>query len=138
MTPTTFPSLALQKNQATLMVNKLPTNDNGGDTFMLKTSFQKGIYSVQGSFESLDALATANPPYSMRSYFTYLAQRQFTSVGGNVTYSNKYASVFQDRNAITPTYPGMYPKSRGLRIQKYFEHLHMIHIVPEYDSTYVG
>ncbi|KAG0614508.1 hypothetical protein M758_6G182600 [Ceratodon purpureus] len=102
---TTFPALALQKNQAKLMVYKLPTNDDGGDPFMLKTTFQRDICSVQGSFESLDALATANPLYSVRSYFTYLARVQLATVGNNVTWSNKYASVSQDQNAITPTYP---------------------------------
>ena len=106
---TTFPALALQKNQAKLMVYKLPTNDDGGDPFMLNTTFQRDICSVQGSFESLDALATANPLYSVRSYFTYLARVQLATVGNNVTWSNKYASVSQDQNAITPTYPGMYP-----------------------------
>ena len=103
---TTFPSTALQSNKAKLMVYKLPTNDDGGDKFLLKTSFQKDICSVQGSFESLDAPATLNPLYSLRRYFTFLAGVQLSAVGGNVTWSNPYASVSQNLTAITPTYPG--------------------------------
>ncbi|KAG0625978.1 hypothetical protein M758_2G093300 [Ceratodon purpureus] len=102
---TTFPSIALHSNKAKLMVYKLPTNDDGGDTFLLKTSFQKDICSVQGSFESLDALATANPLYSMRSYFTYLARIQLSAVGDNVTWSNTYPSVSQNQTSLSPTYP---------------------------------
>ncbi|KAG0608278.1 hypothetical protein M758_8G093500 [Ceratodon purpureus] len=102
---TTFPSAALKKNQVKLMVYNLPSNDDGGDTFLLKTPFQKDICSVQGSFELLNAVATANPLYSMRSYFNYLARIQLSAVGGKVTWSNTYASVSQSLYRLSATYP---------------------------------
>jgi hypothetical protein len=91
------------------MVYKLPSNDDGGDTFMLKTSLQIDISSVNGSFEVLDAPTTLNPLYSMRRYFTYLSRVQLSAVGGNVTWSNNYDIYSEGQSAITPTYPGMYP-----------------------------
>ncbi|KAG0558547.1 hypothetical protein KC19_10G036500 [Ceratodon purpureus] len=103
---TTFPSAELQSLQAKLMVYKLLTNDDGGDPYLLKTpSLQQNLCSVNGSFERLNALETANPLYAMRSYFTFLARTQLASVGNNATWSNPYSSFDQDRNAITVTYP---------------------------------
>ena len=105
---TTFPSAELQSLQAKLMVYKLLTNDDGGDPYLLKTpSLRQNLCSVNGSFERLNALETANPLYAMRSYFTFLARTQLASVGNNATWSNPYSSFDQDRNAITVTYPGM-------------------------------
>jgi hypothetical protein len=97
---TTFPSADLQRSKANLMVYRLPTYDDGGDPFLLNTTFQSDICSVNGSFELLDAPTTANPLYSLRSYFTYLAQTHLIAVGGNVTWSSKFANVSQAHNII--------------------------------------
>lgn len=103
---TTFPATALKALQGKLMVYKLPTNVDSADPYLVKSlTLQQAICSVNGSFERLVAPDTADPLYSVRSYFTFLALTQLASVGNNATWSNLYASFSQDRTAITVTYP---------------------------------
>jgi len=102
-----FPTQRLLSTQTKLMIFKLPLDIFDTDPYLLTTSLQKTVCSVNGSFELLDPQATANPLYAMRSYFTFLSRTQLVAAGNQPTWSYKYASVSQNLNAITVTYPGM-------------------------------
>ncbi|KAG0564268.1 hypothetical protein KC19_8G097200 [Ceratodon purpureus] len=106
MNSTTFPALDLQKKQVKLMVYKLPTNAESVDPFLLKTpSLQESICSVNGSFEILNALETANPLYALRSYITFQARVQLALMANNATWSYRYMSFSENRPTVTVTYP---------------------------------
>ncbi|KAG0608276.1 hypothetical protein M758_8G093400 [Ceratodon purpureus] len=106
MNSTTFPALDLQKKQVKLMVYKLPTNAESVDPFLLKTpSLQESICSVNGSFEILNALETANPLYALRSYLTFQARVQLALMANNATWTYQDLSFLDNDRPLTVTYP---------------------------------
>ena len=104
----TFPTTDISALKAKLLVYRLPPNyDESNDRFLINTTLQTVLCGVQGSFEVLDAPATANPLFAINSYFSYLAQVHMIVVGSKATWSNMYESIAQVRNAVTVTSPGM-------------------------------
>ncbi|KAG0599815.1 hypothetical protein M758_12G180700 [Ceratodon purpureus] len=102
----TFPTTDISALKAKLLVYRLPPNyDESNDRFLINTTLQTVLCGVQGSFEVLDAPATANPLFAINSYFSYLAQVHMIVVGSKATWSNMYESIAQVRNAVTVTSP---------------------------------
>lgn len=106
---TTFPTAVIRQNKTKLLVYKLPVNsdsDPTSDPFLINTTLPSVLCGVQGSFEVLEAPATANPLYALRGYFSFLAQTHQDAVNSKPTWSNVYRSVAQSLDAVTVTAPG--------------------------------
>lgn len=101
---TTFPTALIAQNRVKIILFKLPRNSDS-DPFLLKTTLQPILCGVQGSFELLEAPATLNPLYAIRSYFSYLAKIHEDIVESKATWSNVYKSVSQELDAVTVTAP---------------------------------
>lgn len=107
---TTFPTAVIRQNKTKLLVYKLPVNsdsDPTSDPFLINTTLPSVLCGVQGSFEVLEAPATANPLYALRGYFSFLAQTHQDAVNSKPTWSNVYRSVAQSLDAVTVTAPAI-------------------------------
>lgn len=104
-----FPTVALTSRQTKVMIYKLNkgVDDTSiDDVYLLNTSLEKAVCSVNGSFDVLDANVIHNPLYHMRSYFTFLARTQLVAAANKSSWSKTYPSAHQELNAIAVTYPG--------------------------------
>ncbi len=101
----TFPTNNLLASQVKVILYKLPRSSDT-DPFLLTTSLEQLLCGVQGTFELLDAPATKNPLYSIRSYYTFLAHTHMAVVANKSTWSNVYASYSEKLDVVTVTYPG--------------------------------
>lgn len=101
----TFPTSELLRLQVKVILYKLPRSSDT-DAFLLSTSLQQLLCGVQGTFELLDAPATKNPLYSIRSYYTFLADTHMAAVANKSTWSNVYKSISQQIDVVTVTHPG--------------------------------
>ena len=101
----TFPTSKLLASQVKVILYKLPRSSDN-DPFLLSTSLQQLLCGVQGTFELLNAPATKNPLYSIRSYYSFLAHTHMAVVANKATWSNVYASYSEMVDLVTVTYPG--------------------------------
>lgn len=107
----TFPTSSLLASQVKVILYKLPgSSDN--NPFLLNTSLQPLLCGVQGTFELLNAPATTNPLYSIRSYYSFLAHIHMAVVANKATWSNVYESYSEMIKVVTVTYPGSPIKRR--------------------------
>jgi len=100
----TFPTSSLLASQVKVILYKLPGSSDS-NPFLLNTSLQPLLCGVQGTFELLNAPATKNPLYSIRSYYSFLAHIHMAVVANKATWSNVYESYSEMIKVVTVTYP---------------------------------
>ena len=101
----TFPTSNLLASQVKVILYKLPRSSDN-DPFLLNTTLQQLLCGVKGTFELLNAPATKNPLYSIRSYYSFLAHTHMAVVANKATWSNVYESRSEMISVVTVTYPG--------------------------------
>ena len=102
---TTFPTAQILELKAKIILYKLPPTYDP-DPFLSQTTLRNVLCDAKGTFELLEPYTTSNPLFSIRSFYTFLAQIHLAVAKNQSTWSSTYQGASQALNETTVTYPG--------------------------------